>query len=101
MEQNQFLLDKQTLSVKPVTCSFEISVDGSFKENVIGISVIPYHFRIEPLQVKENLVRKFEDKKNILKELHEGKYYGFCRICHIKHKEIAELKIMLPIYKMI
>ncbi|MDR6845589.1 hypothetical protein [Flavobacterium granuli] len=70
-----FLLDKQTLTIKAVYNDTEISNSGNLLHTIKGISIIPIHFKIEPLVIKENLIQKSDNKNKVQKELYQNRYY--------------------------
>jgi|GEM_PF-1374126 len=74
-EEQNFSLDQQELSVKVVTCELTVSNADTILHTLKGISVIPAGFHIEPLEIKENMVRKSEDKSVIARQLYEGIYF--------------------------
>lgn len=70
-----FLLDKQTLTIKAVYNDTEISNAGNLLHTIRAISIIPIHFKIEPLVIKENLIQKSDNKNEVQKELYQNHYY--------------------------
>lgn len=75
-EKPKILLDRQTLTVKAVINEIEISNSGKLICTLKGISIIPVQVKIEPLKIKENLVRKStENQIDIQNKLFEGNYY--------------------------
>lgn len=77
MSKNQnTLLDRQTFSFKAVTNEVELSNSGVVFLKVTGISLIPEQFRIQPLEIKNNLIKKStENEIDIQNQLFSGNYY--------------------------
>lgn len=75
LENQDFKLDQQKINFQVLTCELTVCRDDIILHTLTGISVIPKGFRIEPLDVKENMVRKSDDKAYIQKQLFEGIYF--------------------------
>lgn len=76
MEENHnFKLDQQKINFQVLTSELTVCRGNIILYTLTGISVIPIGFRIEPLEVKENMVRKSDDKAYIQKHLFEGIYF--------------------------
>nr|WP_299385471.1 hypothetical protein [Allomuricauda sp.] len=75
-EKPKILLDRQTLTVKAVINEIEVSNSGRLVCKLRGVSIIPVQVKIEPLKIKENLVRKSpENQIDIQNKLFEENYY--------------------------
>jgi hypothetical protein len=69
----QFTLDKQSLSFKALYNEIEISKGNQLLHKVKGISIIPAQVKIEPLIIKENLLRK--SNQIVQNKLFQNVYY--------------------------
>lgn len=75
-EKPKILLDRQTLTVKAVINEIEVSNSGKLICTLKGVSIIPVQVKIEPLKIKDNLIRKSpENQIDIQNRLFEGNYY--------------------------
>lgn len=70
------LLDRQTLTIKAVFNELDVSNSGQLLFKMKGISLIPLHTKIEPLEIKNNLVKKSEENLiDIQNQLYQGNYF--------------------------
>lgn len=69
----QFTLDKQSLSFKALYNEIEISKGNQLLHKIKGISIIPAQVKIEPLIIKENLLRK--SNQIVQNKLFQNVYY--------------------------
>jgi len=75
-EKPKILLDRQTLTIKAVINEIEISNSGKRICTLKGVSLIPVQIKIEPLEIKNSLIRKSpENQIDIQNKLFEGNYY--------------------------
>lgn len=75
-ENSNILLDRQTLTIKPVFNEMDVSNSGKLLFTMKGISIIPLHSKIEPLEIKNNLVKKSsENHIDIKNNLYQGNYF--------------------------
>ncbi|KZS39506.1 hypothetical protein AWE51_25740 [Aquimarina aggregata] len=75
-EKTNILLDRQTLSLQAVINEVEVAVSGKLICKIKGVSLIPSHVRIEPLKIKNNLVKKSsENQTDLQNKIFEGIYY--------------------------
>lgn len=75
-EKSKILLDRQTLTIKAITNEIEVSNSGQLVCTLKGVSLIPVHIKIKPLEVKDSLVRKSpENQIDIQNKLYDGNYY--------------------------
>lgn len=75
-EKQNTLLNRETLKFKAVTNEIEISNSGKLICTLIGVSLIPVQFRIEPLEIKNNLIKKSKENQiDLQNQLFKGQYY--------------------------
>lgn len=77
MEKNpNILLDRQTLTIEAVFNEMDVSNSGQLLFKMKGISLIPLHTKIEPLEIKNNLIKKSaENQIDIEIQLYQGNYF--------------------------
>ncbi len=77
MKKNpSILLDRQTLTIKAIFNEMDVSNSGQLLFTMKGIFLIPLHTKIEPLEIKNNLVKKSsENQIDIEKNLYQGNYF--------------------------
>lgn len=70
------LLDRQTLTIQAEFNQMEVAFSGRPLFTMKGISLIPVQVKIEPLEIKNNLVKKCkENQTDIQNKLYEGNYF--------------------------
>jgi hypothetical protein len=70
-----FRLDNQSLTFKVIYNQMEVSQNNILLHTIKGMSIIPIHVKISPLEIKENFIQKKSNNLEIQNELYQGIYY--------------------------
>lgn len=70
-----FRLDNQSLTFKVIYNQMEVSQNSILLHTIKGMSIIPIHVKISPLEIKENFTQKKSNNLEIQNELYKGVYY--------------------------
>ncbi|MFH6936679.1 hypothetical protein [Flavobacterium sp. FlaQc-30] len=71
----KFRLDNQSLTFKVIYNQMEVSQNNILLHTIKGMSIIPIHVKISPLEIKENFIQKKSNNLEIRNELYQGNYY--------------------------